>query len=136
MCSDHRICGVPLLHTHQCTHTGVVAYISRKEDEVLNYGLNLWFLAKGSCPGEYNLRGGGKEFSEKRIQEKKKKNKKREEKRRKVKKKEKKEKLEKKRKRKRERERKKEKGEKKSEKGGKGKKNNIKRRRNIIILPY
>ena len=134
MCSDHRICGLPLLHTHQCTHTGVVAYISRKEDEVLNYGLNLWFLAKGSCPGEYNLRGGGKEFSEKRIQEKKKKNKKREEK--KSKKKEKKEKLEKKRKRKRERERKKEKGEKKSEKGGKGKKNNIKRRRNIIILPY
>ena len=98
MCSDHRICGVPLLHTHQCIHTGVVAYISRKEDEVLNYGLNLWFLAKGSCPGEYNLRGGGKEFSEKRIQEKKKKNKKREEK--KSKKKEKKEKKKRKRKKK------------------------------------
>ena len=118
MCSDHRICGVPLLHTHQCTHTGVVAYISRKKDEVLNYGLDLWYLAKGSCPGEYNLRGGGKEFSEKRIQEKKKKNKKREEKKSKKKREKGKEKEKEKEKRKKEK--------RKVKKGGKGRKTILK----------
>ena len=93
--------------------------------EVLTPNLRI-FKRKNGFTGEYNL--GGKEFSSgKRIQEKKEKRQKKEEKKRRRKK-----------WKKRGKKKKKKKGQrgKKVKKGGKGIKNNIKRRRNIIILLY